>query len=251
MTHHTFNAFHLGDNLLHLHFLRKLALAYPDEEFVHAAQEGQLWQLRDVVADIESIRLVPIREKHSDSLNAWRGVDNWFYHHRERNNFVRVHLDWFALLAERMGFVSPIKCAADLVFDYPALKAPAGTTFDNDTVLFVNSRPLSGQWTGYNGDIFDEIATRIREKGFGVVTTNPQIEGRSVTHIGQISQHCRAIVGVATGPIWPTFNVWNRGTVKLRVLLNDHERVDIIPETTVYATSLFEVPKILHDHAYL
>ena len=36
MDFHTYNRFHLGDNLLHLHFLRHLALKYPEHTFIHA-----------------------------------------------------------------------------------------------------------------------------------------------------------------------------------------------------------------------
>lgn len=249
MTHSTINAFHLGDNLLHLHFLRKLAAAHPEDHFIHAAQEGHLWQLCDLVADVPNLSLIAMKDAAPGCINAWRGGGGWFYRHPARNDFVRVHLDWFALLAKRMGYESPIKCAADMLFDYPALKV----TWDapQDCVLVVNSRPLSGQWTGFSSDLFDQIVSQLRSAGHHVITTNPAPDGRSVTNIGQISQHCRAIVGVATGPIWPTFNAWNRTSVQLRLLLNDSEVVNIEPATTVHAHSLHEVPQILREHAIL
>ena len=74
MTHHSYNEFHLGDNLIHLHFLRKLALKYPDEFFVHAVQPCHLLQLGEAIEDVPNIRLDPLENKAAGSVNVWKNA---------------------------------------------------------------------------------------------------------------------------------------------------------------------------------
>jgi hypothetical protein len=48
--------------------------------------------------------------------------------------------------------------------------------------------------------------------------------------IGKISQLVDHVLMVATGPSWPTFNVWNAGALKSRVILIDAENVQLDPK---------------------
>ena len=268
----TFNALHLGDNLVHLHFLRKLAQRYPDIHFKHAAQQQYLQQLMPLVEDMPNMGLCCIEHTGQGAINAWRGAGNHWYTHPQRNDFVAYHLDWFRYLARLMGLESPIHCARDLLFDYPALKAhgKCEPAFD---FLIVNSAPNSGQWSGYSAEGFQNLAGWLHYQGKRVVTTAPtgldevwctstgfpfapmfpNAERRplDVTQIGFISQICRCIIGCVTGPMWPCLNVWNADTVQLRVHLLDHERVDYVPERTVHCNSLSLVPELLKERGLL
>jgi hypothetical protein len=58
----------------------------------------------------------------------------------------------------------------------------------------------------------------------------------TVTSIGTLSLSCKYIVGASTGPSWPTFNIWNKETVKRRVILLDNEDVNIAPNTVCCKT---------------
>src|SRR5258705_8913617 len=120
----THNAYHLGDNLVHLHFLRKVALDNPDRQFVHYAQNQYNWQLRDVIKDVPNIKLDDFGYTlPSDSINAWRGDKEFWYHHPDRNDFVKFHLEaWFPYLCERMQVENPMRTATDMLFDYPAIQ---------------------------------------------------------------------------------------------------------------------------------
>ena len=53
----------------------------------------------------------------------------------------------------------------------------------------------------------------------------------TVTDIGALSRHCNAIIMVATGPSWPTFNIFNQSTVELRIILLDNEKINMTPNT--------------------
>src|SRR5882757_5662003 len=158
----THNAYHLGDNLVHLHFLRKVAIANPDRQFVHSAENRYHRQLRPVIADVLNIKLEDYygHVTPPNSINAWRGENRFWYEHPDRNDFVKFHLEaWFPQLCDRMQVENPMRTAADMLFDYPAIQNPMkdgtdGISFD---VLVINSPPFSGQFQGYNYDLLDGI----------------------------------------------------------------------------------------------
>jgi len=259
----THNSYHLGDNLVHLHFLRKVALANPDCQFVHAARWQYRRQLEPVVADIPNIKLSEIDHdpfyhypfdgstafhhishqspthpkvfSHERSVNAWRGAHlpphhtGFWYEHPDRNDFAKFHLEaWFPLVCERMEVENPMRTPADMLFDYPALQIPVPDLVPFD-VLVINAPPGSGQFQEFSSHEMDQIIDDLEEKGNRVVvsgsgTPNPFF---SVTQIGQMSLHCHTILMVSTGPSWPTWNVWNQDGIKLRVILLDNERVNL------------------------
>ena len=129
MTYKSFNEYHLGDNLIHLHFLRKLALAHPEHIFEHAVHAAHREQLLPIVEDLSNVRLTGIGHPSiMDDLKkdrAWRNVwknanDRWGRHPR-RNQFAEYYLGWFSDLAHEMGLPTPFHKPADLLFDYPAI----------------------------------------------------------------------------------------------------------------------------------
>ncbi len=238
----THNSFHLGDNLVHLHFLRKVALANPYRKFIHAAQWQYLKQLKDVVADVHNIELSDFNyTTPSDSINAWRGDNQFWYSHPDRLDFVKFHVEaWFPYLAEKMNVENPIKCQTDMLFDYPAIAASPLLTHPSFDVLLINSAPGSGQFTSFNEWELGRLGADIAQKGFSVISTAPTPSSKipctadqnlSVTQIGHLSLHCHTIVMVSTGPSWTCFNIWNQNSIKLRVILLDSERVHLSPNT--------------------
>lgn len=242
----TGNAFHLGDNLVHLHFLRACAKKYPSEQFGHWANAQHRSQLQPLVDDLPNLKLLDACPE--DAVNAWRGAGDFWYLHSERHDFVKFHCDWFHHLAGKMGIESP---RHDLMFDYPALAPhPLNTTpvFD---VLLINSIPQSGQFRAFNPYDFTQLAKTLTEQGKKVISTFPTgfcdcthdgARGLSVTAIGRLSTAAKAIVGCVTGPAWPCMNVWNKD--KKFIWLLDSETVGIMPNTR-HAHSCEEAVKLL------
>ncbi len=235
----TFNSYHLGDNLVHLSFLRRLAKKYPEKSFSHYAAPQHRPQLVSVIEDLPNIVLSD--ECDGSAINAWRGAGNFWHLHAKRNDFVEFHVDWFHHLAEQMGLESPIHGAEDLMFDYPALAPAPGTEhFEHPQfdVLLINSIPHSGQFRGFNTHDFATLAKTLTDQGKTVITTFPTgvcesthdgTTGLPVTAIGRLSTSAKAIVGVVTGPTWTCYNVWNKGKKFIQLL--DEERVNIMPNT--------------------
>lgn len=235
MIHRTFCDWHLGDNLVHLNFIRRLALANPDHEFVHSALPEYLWQLRPLVRDLKNASVTDERVS-GPCHNAWKNADDFYVKHPNGGDFSAFHVEHFQRLAHRMGLESPIKVTTDLLFDYPELQEVVwpGCEFD---YLVVNSCPLSGQLCAYREDLFDGLMRRLVALGRTVAATQGMgIDGvcytkpMSVTGVGNLSLRCRNIVGVATGPMWTTYNVWAKPELRL-VLLDSQERFNLTPDT--------------------
>ena len=159
MIYQTFLKFHLGDNLVHLHFLRKLALRYPEHQFVHAALRGYLGQLREMVKDVPSISLIPLEDIKGKAYNGWTRDGRLIWclpyggfgdGHPEPRNWSRYFVDWFTHLAGEMGLESPILKQEDMLFDCPAIleEPPQAKNWPCD-VLVINAAPGSGQLKAY------------------------------------------------------------------------------------------------------
>ena len=228
--------FHLGDNLAHLHFLRRAAKARPADEFVHFAHECHIAQLREAVQDIPNIHLEPFEGHVAGSRDVWKNAGGFWERHPHRADYALFYLDWFRVLAAEMGLPPLFHWREDLLFDYPSIRDTvlppvAPESFD---VLVINSRPCSGQFRAYDSvDCMDGLIYSLAERWRVVVTQPTQVPGvpctmdwgLSVTGVGRLSLNCPRIIGVATGPMWPTFNVWNRETVHKRIIGLDPEQI--------------------------
>ena len=256
----THNGYHLGDNLVHLHFLRKVALANPDRQFIHAAQWQYLKQLQDLVLDVPNLSLTDYNYlPPADSINAWRGDKQFWYSHPDRNDFVKFHVEsWFPYLADRMKVENPVRKREDMLFDYPALlRRKVGELYPACDVLVINSAPGSGQ-VGYDQFALAMMADAISAKGFSVVVTDIYPEnlvstqrlGFNITQIGHLSLSCHAIFMVSTGPSWPTFNIWNQDTVMNRIVLLDSERIWLSPHT-IHCRNVGEASEVLKEAGLL
>jgi len=250
---HTHCDYHLGDSLIHLNFLRRVAQNHPEKRFIHAAHGVLLPQLAELVADVPNLSLRPLDLRENGSFDAWKARKGGFYNDPERNNWVLYHLQHFERLAADMGIENPVKSPRDLLFDYPALENGTIEPFD---VLLINSMPFSGQLPGIKPEHFDELIGRLMDSGYSVVATAkssyslPCTQPHSVTAIGSMSMACKYIIGVATGPMWPTFNVWNFDTVQCRLILLEPERIHLTPNTE-HAAGISQAIEILEARGIL
>jgi hypothetical protein len=283
-THVTHCALRLGDNMAHVHFLRKLAAAYPDHRFEHYAHAAYVPELLPMVVDEPRIKLktlpVPGSAASSWGKNGWNSGDYW--HARppvpsidawkntgdrferadpaRRQDYAGFMLDWFHELARQMKLESPLGSTRDLLFDYPELHQKPKADAKPVDFLIVNSAPLSGQAPHYRGDHMEELIMDLQRAGFSIVATArsgmgfkypcTQDWGWNCTMIGRASQACRRIIMVATGPSWPTFNIWNRKSVELRIIINETERVELDPRA-ILAASVDGVRSVLNAKAIL
>jgi len=231
---HTYNEYHLGDQLVHLNYLRKVCEENPHLEFTHhcnAKHHGQLRPLLEGVAiELQDLYTPP------GAINAWIGHANFFYEHPHRADWVQFHLAWFERLSSVLEVPNPIACREDLLFDYPELKGLATPHYD---YLIINSPPQSGQLPDYHPDFFIKMAQNLKNEGKSVITTMPTgvcentlDMGFTVTDIGALSRNVDHIVGVATGPMWTTFNIFNLNNVLSRTFYCAHQTVNLTDNTS-------------------
>jgi len=239
----TYMQWHLGDNLIHLHFLRKLSEKYPEIQFRHALQAGYIGQCKELTQDMPNITLAPLLENQQQSgLDGWKGAGGFFFSHPKKLQFGALYLDLFSKLSKDMGLSTPFKTTDDLLFDYPAIleKQPA-SRYD---VVLINSKPLSDQFKTYNEKDFIDLAYTLRDTGLSVVTSHP-IDGFdctldtqcTVTDIAAISLKAKYFIAVCTGAMWPSINVFNQDSHQFKIILNDHEVVDIGKNITMCTDS--------------
>lgn len=259
MIHHTHCALRLGDNLAALQLVRKLAQAHPEDEFVHAANLGymrQNSQLSEVVEDLRNVVIVDLAQKRPDSVDLWKGADDYWYYHKNKNDYVSFMLEFYERCSAKLGLPCPISTMTDLLFDYPAIKRDSFLSRRFDW-LVVNSVPMSSQFTGYSQNDFEGVIEALCKR-YSVVTTADtkgkygQISAATLssTQIGNLSMYCKYILMVSTGCSWPTFNVWAYHNVELRVILLDSERINL-GNTCVHKKSVRDAHDFLIEQGFL
>ncbi|MGD1084866.1 MAG: hypothetical protein ABSA47_08980 [Verrucomicrobiota bacterium] len=228
--YHTFNEWHFGDNLIHLNFLRRLAGVHPDCRFVHACRVEYHEQITPILWPLTNVSVVPLKDRDPHSVDAWKNHGAWSrrggYMDKSPLEFdwVEFHLQFFADLARRIGLQTPIHSAEDLLFDYPALQRDTQLPGRWD-FLVCNSSVFSAQLPGWKDRDWDDVMEWLMNKGHTVVCTKPSATGAvctadhhlSVTGVGNVSMRVDGIIGCPSGPMWPTFNIWNRHTPRVLV----------------------------------
>ena len=231
---HTYNEYHLGDNLVHLNYLRRVCKENPDLEFTHHCNpmhHSQLTPLlEDVPISLQGLSIPP------GAHNAWIGYKNFFYNHGARRDWVVFHQSWFDYLSDRLEVANTIACNEDFLFDYPALMRFSRYEFD---YLIINSPPQSNQLRDYTPEFFNKRVRDLANEGYKVITTYPTglvpctLEHHfTVTDIGVLSNGCKHIEGVATGPMWTTFNIFNKDKVLSRKFYCSDQIVNLTDNTT-------------------
>ena len=257
----TFNEWHLGDNLVHLNFLRRLAVEHPDCQFVHACRAEHHEQLKPLVWPLANVRIVPLQGRDPHSVDAWKNHGAWSRrggfvdHHPLQLDWVEFHKVFFADLARRMGLSTPIHATEDFLFEYPALKEETRLPGRWD-VLVCNNSGMSAQLRGWKEGDWDDILDRLLAAGRKVVCTHPSrtraactlAHGLSVTGVGNISTRADRILGCPCGPMWPTFNIWTND--KPRIVLLSRETVDLGTQTR-HARTKGELIQILQADGWI
>lgn len=113
-------------------------------------------------------------------------------------------------------------------------------------ILVINADPQSGQCAGYSNSEMDDICTKLFKKRHPVM----EIKNHSMTlaDIARVSLISRLIIGAATGPLWATFNIWNKDAQ--RIVLLEPQRLDYgIPVR--HAANAAQVEEILKETGWL
>lgn len=234
MTYQWWNQYNLGDCFWHCLFMRKLAIQQPDDTFVLFCKSHYVQELTDVVRDVGNVLITQLDSPPNGSIPCWIGP--FHRDHQLRNDIVGFLIKWFDHLALLSGVTNPIRSRRDLICDYPRIFEARRYVLEYRPRLYdwmvINSQPMSGQFAHDHGSMVELVASMLkRNPMLRVVTTVPTgISGvdctqssfpikLTVTEIGALSTRCENLIAVATGPIWPTFNIWNQRRFKHRLIL--------------------------------
>lgn len=243
---HTFNNFHLGDNLIHLNFARKALLNNPELKFTHYyhPRDCNINELIPLQKDLsDRLILKPLNEKPPHAIDTWRARASWW-----SNDFSEFYIKWFDELATKIGIQNPIKTKDDFLYDYPELTASMDGCARAD-VIVINSNAKSGQFKNCHESEYTTLIRRLLHNNLSVMTTKPtglcpDSTGHCTTWIGAVSARAKVIVGASTGPSWPCFNIYNKD--ELHVLCLDTEDV-ILTKRGRNGRSIAEAIKILEQ----
>jgi hypothetical protein len=235
----TYNEYHLGDNLIHLNYLRQACRTNPDKAFIHHCNPLYHAQLEPICEDVPitlgDLYVTP------GAVHAWIGHANYFYEHPHRRDWLQFHLDWFVRLSSILEIENPMKEAADFLFDYPDLGYPFDVHFD---YLIINAPPASNQLLDFDPQIFQNKVMDLQNQGKTVITTHPTgicestlERNLTVTGIGALSKNVSHIIAVDTGPLWTTFNKFNVNKVFSRTIYGTtSDCINLAPNTICYQT---------------
>lgn len=203
---------HLGDCLLHAHFMRKCVDKNPNISFDFHLIDKHWDQTREYIEDIPQIRCLPYDTAPHNILRGWVGQ---FGIPPLPCPLDGLRLYSYKLLCERkMGIECPFKDEYDLLYDNPKIKD--GYDVPSFDVLLINSIPLSNQ-VDFDQNDYIRFCEKLLKKNKTVITTN-KIEGipctldynLSVMGIGCLSTKCDIITGIGTGAMQCCLNVWNK-----------------------------------------
>lgn len=213
------NGYHLGDNVNHIHYLRKLCENYGDIRFFYYIKSSYFDELNVFIEDLkEQIILKKLEDRPLDSINAWVGS---IPINGGKSGGVFLLNDRYKLfydtISANIGLENPIKTSYDMILDAPCINL--ANTIGNYDILLINSVPLSGQYS-LNDTDFKNKVDEWKEK-YTIITTR-KIDSFPCTldykynlvQIANMSIRVKYIVGIATAPIIPCFNVWNIDSVK-------------------------------------
>lgn len=187
---------HIGDALWALSYLRR------------CGGHHTLYVLPQYVADFRPLAAdsgVVVESAEHLPSNA---QDTWIANGRHEDKGIQ----WLCQI-DIVGFVQSYfnafgeawKTREDMLFDWPWLKPLKW----RDSILIINTPPMSGQCPGYSQDELNQLAYELTRDGHRVVMVNDTHEINhpfSLLQIACLSASAKMIIGGASGPFFVTMN---------------------------------------------
>lgn len=218
---------HLGDCILHAHFLRQLIKKNPKIERIYLYQYADhLKQTQEFTRDIPQIVLARYEAAPENALRGWVGQ---FGIPPLPCALDTLRFSSYNKLCAQLDLKSPFVALEDILIDHPNFYRLE--KFDRYDVLLINSAPLSNQG-GFDEKEFERLAYELVSKGKSVISTKriDGIEctvdkGYSVLDIGCLSIKAKYIIGIGTGPMICCLNIRNKE--KKFLYIDQHHYFDL------------------------
>jgi hypothetical protein len=237
----TYLELHLGDNIRHLDYLRKIIDNNPEYSFIHYAREIYLNELHTQIIGYEdNIQLKTIETGiPEDAINVWINTDNWYEKYycpkifqtgKSPLMYDKMYIEWFNLLEQKYNLPNPIKTSEDFKSKFIGLDVyDIEKEYD---VLIINSTPQSGQYY-YEEGLFKKLCYHLINQDYDIITTKKidNIEctldyNYNLTQIAKISTKTPIIIAVDTGPIHLCLN---------EITLNNSKMFHVLHKSNSYS----------------
>lgn len=233
---------HMGDCMWSLVMIRRM----PGEHKFFCIPE-YVTELRELMSDtphyVGSIHEIDPR---ADSVDTWLGNPHLgaygirWEHQQDVMGFV---FDYYNALGNVYVPGGPVfKTRKDMLWDSQAI-IDALPTVPHPEVLVINAEPHSGQCPQYDKFRMAELVLAMYRRWNVEVTSAPGRPNYTLAQIGAMSLTARYIIGVATGPIWPTFNKWNQKAE--RIILLEPLQIDMGIEGKI--THVFNTDQLFEE----
>lgn len=218
---------HLGDCILHAHFLRQLIKKNPQIERIYLYQYADhLKQTQEFTRDIPQIVMARYDAAPENALRGWVGQ---FGIPPLPCALDTLRFTSYNKLCKQLNLRSPFWALEDILLDHPNFYRLEN--FDRYDVLLINSTPLSNQCT-LDEEQYTKFAAKLKAKGKTVITTKkiPGVDctmdkGYSILDIGCLSIKAKYIIGIGTGPMIGCLNVRNKE--KKFLYIDQHHYFDL------------------------
>ena len=226
---------HLGDNVYHLDYLRKVVDLDSSYHFTHYAREQYLNELQTHLVGYENNIILKSYNKGipPDTIHGWINTNNWFEGDYRPKAFKlegcpiaydKMYINWYNHLEEKYNIPNPIKTSEDFKTKFNGLEIyDLEKEYD---VLLINSIPQSGQYL-YEEELFKELAFKFKTSGYNIISTYKieEIEctldyNYGLTQIAKISTKTPIIIAVHTGPLALCLNKYSLANAQLFHILD-------------------------------
>ncbi len=183
-----------------------------------------------------------------NSLNCWiasgqfPGID-----YRDNIDIMAFVMRYMNALCRESGQKDAFKTREDLLCGFPSIER--GLSCESE-IMVLNADPKSGQCPRYSSSEMDGLISLLRTK-HEVVISNSQSCSHSFStrDIGSMSRFVKLIIASATGPMHPTFNIWNKDVP--RIVLLDPMRLNYGTVPIEHAACAEEAQHILERTGWL
>ncbi len=228
-TVYTYIEYHLGDNLTHLCYLRRLAGYYPNTNFKHYCKIEYISELNFYIADLNNISINPLESRTLGATNAWKNHQKYWEGHSVKNMFHIFYREFYNQLSEKLGLINPMLDESDFIFDEKIIwQALKDRDFKSYDWLVVNSTPLSSQFTDVNNEL-DKFCIELAKTN-SIITTKKVASipctvdlNMNLLEIAGQSMSTKYQLMISTGPSWLILNGFNINNSKGIYILCENE----------------------------
>jgi hypothetical protein len=240
--------YNIGDNIIHLNYLKKLAKLNQGILFLHFLKSEYINQISEYIIE-DNIRLLPLEIRPIWSINSWKNDKKYWSKHPNKYKFEDFYLEYFDRISKKLGLKNPITNKEDLIIDAERMVSK-NKKYQNYDYFIVNSEPKSDQFD-YDENELNLLIKKISET-HSIITTKKiesipctQDSNMTLYDIGIQSTKCKKHIMIATGPCWFALNSYNiKNSEGIYLLLRD-EQIRIFN-----AIKNFQNPKQVIDHIY-